>query len=181
MHGTRRRLLAAKAWGVKASVKHLLALLCLILWIAGYPASAADVQFIPLQDYINRDPGFEKDPAAMGYVADRCAAFYIALSKGLEQETDPQRQQFRNEVLNPTAEKFMGVAVKFLMIGTTIELKDAMKRTQQTEVAIATLYIDRIAAAKARTNYMYDDPLLAGDLAICKSLLAKLQGSGSRQ
>jgi hypothetical protein len=127
-----------------------------------------------LQDYINGEPGFEKDPAAMGYVADRCAAFYMALSKTLEPETDPQRRQFRNEVLNPAAEKFMGVAVRFLMLGSTIDLQDALKRTQQTEIAIGNLYIDRIAAAKARTNYMFDDPLIASDLATCKSLLAKL-------
>ena len=95
-----------------------------------------------LQDYIGQ-AGVEKDPAALGYVAERCSALYTVFAKGLEQETDPERQKVKNQALN-AGEKFMGVAVQSLRLGTTIELKDAMIRTRNIVVEVGNLYTDRI-------------------------------------
>jgi|SRR5215471_6621510 len=39
------------------------------------PALAAEAQLVPLQDYIGQS-GVEKDPVALGYVAERCSALY---------------------------------------------------------------------------------------------------------
>jgi len=136
------------------------------------PAFAAEVQFIPLQDYIGQ-PGVEKDPAALGYVAERCSALYTVFAKGLEQETDPERQKVKNQALN-AGEKFMGVAVQSLRLGTTIELKDAMIRTRNIVVEVGNLYTDRIEAARVRAGDMFADPLILGDLGVCKGLLPKL-------
>jgi len=136
------------------------------------PAFAAEVQFIPLQDYIGQ-PGVEKDPAALGYVAERCSALYTVFAKGLEQETDPERQKVKNQALN-AGEKFMGVAVQSLRLGTTIELKDAMIRTRNIVVEVGNLYTDRIEAARVRAGDMFADPLILVDLGVCKGLLPKL-------
>ena len=136
------------------------------------PAFAAEVQFVPLQNYIGQ-PGVEKDPAALGYVADRCSALYTAFAKGLEQETDPERQKVKDQALN-AGEKFMGLAVKSLMLGTTIELKDALVRTRKIVVEVRNLYIDRIEAARNRAGDMFADPLILGDFGVCKGLLAKV-------
>jgi len=69
-------------------------------------AVAANVQFVPLQDYIGQ-PGLAKDPAALGYIADRCSALYAVFGKNLEDETDPERRTFMVEA-HSAAEKFMG-------------------------------------------------------------------------
>jgi hypothetical protein len=51
-----------------------------LLALAARAALAAEVQFVPLQDYIGQ-PGVEKDPAAISYVATLCRAV-----RGLREE-----------------------------------------------------------------------------------------------
>jgi hypothetical protein len=106
-------------------------------------------------------------------VADRCSALYTVFAKGLAQETDPERQKVKDQALN-AGEKFMGLAVKSLMLGTTIELKDALVRTRKIVVEVRNLYIDRIEAARNRAGDMFADSLILGDFGVCKGLLAKL-------
>jgi len=106
-------------------------------------------------------------------VADRCSALYTVFAKGLAQETDPERQKVKDQALN-AGEKFMGVAVQSLRLGTTIELKDAMIRTRNIVVEVGNLYTDRIEAARVRAGDMFADPLILGDLGVCKGLLPKL-------
>ena len=78
-----------------------------VLALAAPAALAAELQFVPLQDYIGQ-PGVEKDPAAISYVAQRCAALYAVFGKNLEDETDPERRKFMVEA-HSAAEKFMGL------------------------------------------------------------------------
>src|SRR3982074_102159 len=90
-------------------------------------AFAAELQFVPLQDYIGQ-PGVEKDPAALGYIAQRCSALYGVWAKNLEDETDPERPKLMVEERGAFA-KFMARAAGHMMVGTTIEMKDAFART----------------------------------------------------
>jgi len=136
-------------------------------------ALAGGVEFVPLQNYVGQTPAIEKDPAALGYVADRCSALYMVFARGLEDETDPERQRIKREALS-AGEKFMGAAARLMMRGTRIELKDALKRTSITVVGLSELYVDRIDAARLRAGNMFADPLIAGDFATCKGLLAKM-------
>src|SRR4051812_24593823 len=103
-------------------------------------ASAAEVQFVPLQDYIGQ-PGIEKDPAASGYVFNRCSALYAVFAK-LEGETDPERQKIMAEA-GSSFEKFMDLAARQMMVGTTIEMKDVF-----AIIKLSDLYADRIEAAR---------------------------------
>ena len=143
-----------------------------LLALAAPAALAAELQFVPLQDYIGQ-PGVEKDPAAISYVAQRCAALYAVFGKNLEDETDPERRKFMVEA-HSAAEKFMGLAAREMMSGTTIQMKDAFARTAKTVVQLGDLYVDRIEAARNRAGNMFADPLIAGDFAICKGRLGKL-------
>jgi hypothetical protein len=136
------------------------------------PALVAEVQFIPLQDYIAQ-PSVVNDPAALGYIADRCSALYAVFGKNLEDETDPERRKIMAEA-HSAAEKFMGLAARAMMGGTTIQMKDAFARTAKTVVQLGDLYADRIDAARNRAGNMFADPLIAGDFATCKGLLGKL-------
>lgn len=137
------------------------------------PAAIADeVQLVPLQDYVAQ-PGVEKDLVAIGYIMNRCSALYSVFAKNLEGETDPERQKFKATALS-AGEKFMGVSVQLMMHGTTIELKDALTRTRDIVVGLGNLYIDRISAARLRTNNMFSDALIAGDFATCKGLLRSM-------
>lgn len=144
------------------------------LALIGFTAAAlaGEVQFVPLQDYISQ-PGVGKDPAALGYVADRCSALYAVFGKNLEAEIDPERQKLMAEAHN-AAEKFMGLAARLMMRGTTIEMKDAFARTANIVIELGNLYGDRIEAARLRAGNMFADPLIAGDFGTCKSLLAKM-------
>jgi len=142
----------------------LLALAC--------PTFAAEMQFVPLRDYVGQ-PGIEKDPVALGYIAERCSAIYLVFGKNLEKETDFERRKFKDEALG-AGEKFMGFATQLMMRGTTIELKDALPRIQKIVVEMGNLYTDRIEAARVRAGNMFADPLIAGDFATCKGLLAKM-------
>src|SRR6516162_8828948 len=83
---------------LRATRTFIVALLALAI-----PAFAAETQFVPLQDYIAQ-PGVEKDLAALGYVADRCTALYLVVAKGLMEETDPERQRFKDFAIT-TAQK----------------------------------------------------------------------------
>jgi hypothetical protein len=134
--------------------------------------AAGAAEFIPLQDYVAQDD-VAKDPAALGYVASRCSALYLVFAKNLEGETDPERQKFKAEAAS-AGEQFMGVAVKSMMRGTTIEMKAALARTSKIVVELGNLYTDRISTARLHTNNMFSDALIAGDWAICKGLLAQM-------
>jgi hypothetical protein len=136
------------------------------------PALANEVQFVPLQDYIGQTR-VTKDPAALGYIADRCSSLYAVFGKDLEDETDPERRKFMAEAYS-AAEKFMGLAAREMMSGTTIQMKDAFARTSKTVVQLGDLYVDRIEAARNRAGNMFADPLIAGDFGICKGLVGKL-------
>jgi hypothetical protein len=103
----------------------------------------------------------------------RCAALYAVFGKNLEDETDPERRKFMFEA-HSAAEKFMGLAAREMMSGTTIQMKDAFARTAKTVVQLGDLYVDRIEAARNRAGNMFADPLIAGDFAICKGRLGKL-------
>src|SRR5436190_3199180 len=127
-----------------------------LLALSAPAALAAEVQFVPLQDYIGQ-PGVEKDPAAISYVAQRCAALYAVFGKNLEDETDPERRKFMVEA-HSAAEKFMGLAAREMMSGTTIQMKDAFARTAKTVVQLGDLYVDRIEAARNRAGNMFADP-----------------------
>ena len=127
---------------------------------------------MPLQEYIAQ-PGVDKDPVAISYVMSRCSALYTVFGKNLERETAPERQQVRAEAYS-VAERFLGAAALLMMRGTTIEMKDAFRRTSTVIVGLGNLYVDRIQAVRLRTNNMFDDTLIAGDFATCKALLAKL-------
>jgi hypothetical protein len=146
----------------------------LIVALAGivsrYPAFAE--QFVPLQDYLTQSD-IAADPAALGYVASRCSALYSVFAKNLEGETDPERREFMANALS-AGEKFMGVAARSMMIGTTIEIKVALARTSKIVVELGNLYTDRIWTARLRTNNTFSDALIAGDWAICKELNAQL-------
>lgn len=140
------------------------------LVVLAAPVIAAEVQFVPLQTYIAQ-PGVEKDPAALGYVADRCSALYAVFGKNLEEETDPERRRIMAEA-HVAAEQFMGIAARLMMQGTTIDMKDAFSRTANTVVQIGNLYAERIEAVRNRTGNMFNDSLIAGDFASCKGLLS---------
>ena len=94
------------------------------------PALAAEAQLVPLQDYIGQSR-VEKDPVALGYVAERCSALYSVFGKNLEGETDPERQRVMAEAFN-AGERFMGLAVKLMISGTTIGVEVVLRRTQKT-------------------------------------------------
>ena|SRR5215831_6704021 len=94
------------------------------------PALAAEAQLVPLQDYIGQSR-VEKDPVALGYVAERCSALYSVFGKNLEGETDPERQRVMSEAFN-AGERFMGLAVKLMISGTTIGVEVVLRRTQKT-------------------------------------------------
>jgi len=83
-----------------------------------------------LQDYIGQSR-VEKDPVALGYVAERCSALYSVFGKNLEGETDPERQRVMAEAFN-AGERFMGLAVKLMISGTTIGVEVVLRRTQKT-------------------------------------------------
>jgi hypothetical protein len=135
-------------------------------------ASAAEIQFVPLQDYIGQ-AGIEKDPAALGYIAERCSALYGVWAKNLVEETDPERRKLMLESYG-AFEKFKAMAARQMMVGTTIELKDAIARTSNMVIKLSEFYADRIEAARLRSNNMFSDPLITGDVATCKGLLQKL-------
>lgn len=136
------------------------------------PAVADEAQLVPLENYIAQ-PGVDKDPAAIGYVMTRCSALYTVFAKMLEVEIDPERQKAKAQNMS-TGERFMGFAVQMMMHRTTIELKDALLRTQKLTVALGNIYIDRITEAHVSTNNMFDDPLITGDFTVCKGLLEKM-------
>jgi hypothetical protein len=83
-------------------------------------------QLISLQDYINQN-AVEKDPVALGYIANRCSALYAVFTKGVEGETDPERKKAYAE-WTQTAEDFMGKATRMMMTGTKMTLEDALAR-----------------------------------------------------
>jgi hypothetical protein len=153
---------------------HLAIIIRLVAILLAFARSAfaAEVQFVPLQDYIGQ-PGVEKDPVALGYVAGRCSALYTVFAKNLEGEKDPERQRMKDEALS-AGEKFMGLAVQSMMLGTMIEMKNALIRSRETVVEIGKIYTDRIEAARVRAGNMFADPLILGDFRVCKGLLAKL-------
>jgi len=140
-----------------------------ILFAVAVPAVAAEVQLVPLQDYVSQ-PGVGKDPVAAGYVMERCSALYAVFAKNLEGETDLERQKVMNQ-FNNVGEQFMGVAVRLMMQGTTIEVNDALARIQKIVVDLGNLYTDRISAVRLRTNNMFSDALIAGDFVTCKGLI----------
>lgn len=164
-----RRLLSSDSFRVTSTPFFVATLLMLTA-----PAFADGVQFVPLQDYINQADGFEKDPAALGYVMNRCSALYLAFAKSLEGETAPDCLKAKDELVS-AAEKFLGVAVSLEMRGTTFTLKDALDRTQRFNIEAGDLYIDRMNAARLRAGNSFADALIAGDFNICKGLLAGMQ------
>jgi hypothetical protein len=135
------------------------------------PALAAEAQLVPLQDYIGQSR-VEKDPVALGYVAERCSALYSVFGKNLEGETDPERQRVMAEAFN-AGERFMGLAVKLMISGTTM-CGGCPAANSKNVADLGNLYIDRIEAARLRTGNMFSDHLIVGDFATCKGLLAKL-------
>jgi len=143
-----------------------------------YGAAAApensSIQLTPLQDYINQ-PGIEKDPAAFGYVMHRCAALYAVLVKIGEGETAPDRQKLTAD-LTDGMETLSGAAIQLMMRGTTMDVKEAQKRVVNLTGDLANLYAKRIEAVRLRTNSMFSDSLIAGDIATCGALLKKIQG-----
>ena len=156
--------ISCRRYGVTMFAAVLLALNC--------ASTAGEVQFVPLTDYIGQ-PGVATDPAALGYIAERCSALYAVFGKNLEGETDPERQRIMAEV-HSSAEKFMGLAARQMMRGTRIEMKDAFARTANIVIQLGNLYADRIDAVRLRTNNMFTDPLIAGDFATCKGLVSML-------
>jgi len=149
-----------------------LGLLVSLLALDSTAPLAAELQFIPLQDYMAQR-GVADDPAAQSYMMSRCAALYVVIAKGMDGETDPERQKVKAETYG-AGEKFVGAAAALSMRGTTIEMKDAFAQTAKTVVRLSNLYVDRIEAARLRTNNMFSDTLIAGDVSTCKALLAKL-------
>ena len=135
-------------------------------------ATQGGAQLIPLQDYINQ-PDVEKDPAALGYVFHRCSALYAVVVKGFEPETDPERVKLRNS-LTDLVNKFSLAAIRLMMKGTNLSEGEAEKKVLDLIGDLANLYAKRIEAIRLRTNNMFDDPLIAGDMAVCKALAAKL-------
>jgi hypothetical protein len=125
-------------------------------------------QMLPLQAYIAQS-GIEKDPAALGYIASRCSALYAVFAKGMEGETDPERQRAQAEWVQ-IAEKFMGIATKTMMTGSTIEFQNALVKEKDTIVKLGNMYTERIDDARLRTNNMFSDSLIAGDFSVCKTL-----------
>jgi hypothetical protein len=144
----------------------------LAMAVLSTPVLGAEVQFVPLRDYIGQ-PGVTQDPVALAYVMERCSALYGVFAKNLEGELDPQRQKFKAEALD-AGEEFMGAAAQLMMRGTTIEIKDALARTSKTVTELGNLYVDRIEAVRLRTNNMFTDNLVAGDFATCKDLRGKM-------
>jgi hypothetical protein len=151
---------------------HRIALLGL-LSCATWAFAQSSPQLIPLQDYINQ-VGVEKDPAALGYIASRCSALYADFAKGMEGESDPQRQKAKDD-WTQIAERFMGRATQMMMSGTTIEFKDALQREASIVVKLGNIYTERIEATRLRTNNMFDDSLIAGDFKVCATLAKTLQ------
>ena len=150
--------------------------IALLHWAAFFAltagARAAEVQFVPLQEYIGQ-PGIEKDSAALGYIAERCSALYGVWAKNLIEETDPERRKLMLESYG-AFEKFKAMATRQMMVGTTFEMKDAVARTSDMIIKLSGLYADRIEMTRLRAGNMFADPLIAGDFATCKALLAKM-------
>ena len=153
------------------NIWHSMAVLSALIGLS-VPALAAEAQIVPLKNYIEQ-PGVVKDPAAMGYVMERCAAFYAVFSKGLEGEMAPDRLRLKEETTTAAA-KFWTAAVQLMMRGTTIQQKNAEARTADRIVDLGNLYAIRIAEAKLRNNNMFSDSLIAGDVNACKAILAKM-------
>ena len=144
--------------------------LALAAAIAVASTAAAELQLVPLEDYLSQNH-IGGDPAAMAYVAKRCAAWYLVFAKGLEGETDPARQQALRQA-DAKAEKFLEFATKLEMSGRTIDPQTSLAHVKDGVVAIAKLYQNRIDHAQNLTGNMFSDPLLAGDLKICGALAA---------
>ena len=125
-------------------------------------------QLVPLQAYIDQSD-IEKDPAALGYIASRCSALYAVFAKGMEGETDPDRQRAKVE-WTQIAENFMGTAEKTMMIGSTIEFQNAVAKEKDIIVKLGNMYTERIEDARLRTNNMFSDSIIAGDFSVCKTL-----------
>ena len=75
------------------------------------PAPAAELQLVPLEKYLSQYAHIGNDPAAMGYVAKRCASWYSAFSKSAEGETNPTAQQAL-QTANAGAVKFFEFATR---------------------------------------------------------------------
>jgi hypothetical protein len=140
--------ISCRRYGVTMFAAVLLALNC--------ASTAGEVQFVPLTDYIGQ-PGIATDPAALGYIAERCSALYAVFGKNLEGETDPERQRIMAET-HSSAEKFMGLAARQMMRGMTIEMKDAFARTANIVVQLGNLYTDRIDSVRLRQQHVYRPP-----------------------
>ena len=147
-------------------------LLAVLLATLPYPksvlAQGSLTGLISLQDYINQKD-VEKDPVALGYIASRCSALYAVFTKGVEAETDPERQGAYTE-WTQTAENFMSMATRLMMSGATITFKDALDREKVIVVKLGNIYSDRIEDARLRTNNMFSDPLIFGDFTVCRAL-----------
>lgn len=129
-------------------------------------------QLFPLQDYVNQ-PNIEKDPAALGYVFHRCCALYAVVVKIFESETDPERVKLRNS-LTDRVNNFTRAAIRLMMKGTNLSEGEAEKKVLDLIADLANLYGKRIESTRLRTNNMFDDPLIGGDMAVCKTLAAQL-------
>jgi hypothetical protein len=67
-------------------------------------------------------------------------------------------------------ERFIDIATRSVMRGTTIDFLGALDRTKATVLAIGRLYSDRIEPARNLTGNLFADALIAGDLTICAEL-----------
>jgi hypothetical protein len=144
----------------------------LALLVLTSPAVAAGM-FVPLKDYLAQ-PGIQEDPAALGYVMHRCSALYEVEMGMLEGETDPERQKLKVE-LGDAVGKFMNVALRLMLHGTTRDPATAQDRLTGIVTNLGHLYAERIEAAQLRSNDVFDDPLIASDLTVCKGFAEKIQ------
>jgi hypothetical protein len=142
----------------------------LAMWSPNLLLAQDQLQLVPLATYVNQP--IENDPAAVAYVFTRCSALFSVYALKLEPDTDPERQRVR-KLMIANAENFMGSATQLNMVGSKLEVKDAIAMTKKQVVGLGQIYFNRIEYQKLLTSNMFDDKLIAGDFDICKTLAAK--------
>lgn len=126
---------------------------------------------VPLRSYIS-GKDLTNDHGAAEYVAERCGGLYMAYVKVLENETKPEVVTVREQAY-ATSGKFLGLAAKLDMVGTTTTMEQAFKNASTKTAEIGNAYIDLMDEARTYSGDFSKEPTITGDSEICKSILPK--------
>jgi hypothetical protein len=143
--------------------------------LAATPVASAEGTLVPLSELLAQ-PGNAKDPVVMGYVMERCGAFYTVFAANLEGETAPDRLEVQRQS-TVAAANFISAAITLMQRGTTMDTKEAGARVNTITTALAKRYVEIFASVRLANPNLSSDPMLAGDVATCRSLLPLLNAS----